>query len=383
MESEITQQKSAAEYSAMCGVPGCERHGELRDGRFGRLCAAHGRKVKCRTDRGWPDPYKDIEKDARFNRITWGVCQIPYCETQAARRDARFTQICIRHYERIFWRKKRGVSDPYSNLEIDGNPTNITVLICTYCNLEFERPDKATRRKKGKDYKYFFCCNEHRLQWLRDGAAKGWDHAPRGINHPSSKLTPFRVSQIRKAIALGKGKRGIKAALADNYNVTRQTVQAIDKNKIWKDIGVVRRCISCGGVSKKYGRDRHGTQRWMCHDCSATFLDESRANNGKTASADLMYPFRPTDESSADDLTQQIVTIVPKWYPEHVRQEICQEIAVSVLTGNLTVDAISGAVKEYVKHYYKMFPEKYGDMSLDHPAPGDPYGRTLGEMISE
>lgn len=69
--------------------------------------------------------------------------------------------------------------------------------------------------------------------------------------------------------------------------------------------------------------------------------------------------------------------------PEQWRQDICQDLVVSVLAGDVTLDNLADALPEHIRGVFKAHPMKYGDISIDHPAPwaGDD-DRTLADVLS-
>ena len=63
------------------------------------------------------------------------------------------------------------------------------------------------------------------------------------------------------------------------------------------------------------------------------------------------------------------------------KANLCQDLALAALSGDVEPGKLAQAVPDYVKKIYKEYPLKFGNLSLDQPAPGWDEGR-LADLIA-
>jgi hypothetical protein len=88
-------------------------------------------------------------------------------------------------------------------------------------------------------------------------------------------------------------------------------------------------------------------------------------------------------EVAKDHLDIMMVdSLIPKGIPEQWRQDMCQDLFVAILSGEVDPDELRNGAGRYMKEVWRQHPYKYGQLSLDAPAPWGSDDVKLGDLLS-
>jgi hypothetical protein len=184
------------------------------------------------------------------------------------------------------------------------------------------------------------------------------------------KFSPCKADEMR----LFWGMLFQAPRVLDSEKGLRDYIEFVCENS-WYRAGKSRRPMGLFGI----GDEHFGGKPWRTDEWYAA----RRKPTIPYVPITEFYPYisaTPTDDHA---LIIAVDSLVPKGLADHTRADICQDMIVSVLSGDVLLENLRDAVPKFIKQYFKQSPSKYNHLSLDHPVPGDPYGRTVGECIAK